>query len=873
MSGDQKEREPHERAADLLRFMAELRRLGSRPAEDFRKYDPSLLLQDVPDHPAITIGCPPDPTRPDLLLEVARLPPDDPPRPEGVLDGWVSAPFDDPAIPPELRVDRLVDAGSGDERMTSSEVPGLEAAYREWRGSWDGWAARRRLDQPARELYRTVFDAYGQLERSDEHELVLGVGMIGWGVEGRRVRRHLVTAPAQVDLDSDSGTLTVTLVEAGPAQLEDEVLKLFTVPDEVAAALPSFRTAISEASVVPGSATDDATADDSDEFGPATDALHLLDEASPVRHAIRRLAVSLHPSSNVDDAAMGPAPAGDSPRVHFAPALLVRPRGDAGIIRLLQDIIDDLEETAVVPDGLLPLVEPDQPIPATDSPDYERTGAFPELDGVRFGAVPLNERQEQVLSAVDRNASILVQGPPGTGKTHTIGALLTHLLAQGKRVLVTAHTDQALTEVRNKLPEPMRPLAVSVIGRGRDDNDSLDTAVSKLSERAGSFDPAALATQISHLEGELAISTNQRAAAKRAIYLAREQVVNALEHGPYSGRAGAIANELVEQAGRLSWLHEVAGSDRIAGEAPLTDAEAAELVRLWTDPRLSDDADEADLALADLEEVPTPAVFADLVRALEAAESAAGALDEPRTSELGSAVAELEPAVRAQLLQMLTELDDTSVRLGSREEVWMDTALQDVLAGRAKIWTDRAEKIRADLELVTELLAKLPAGTRVTIHGGQHGALRNIAEGLRIWLRGGKTITTDLAGSPKLGVFTPIDRQAGTAALLRRDRQRDATHRRGGPRRHDRMARGSGAPRGARPGVARGRPGPAARHASGAGLVARNGAPGTQRPARLRTEARDRDRVPGQAGHRTSGTPDPGAGARVRERRRSGRRR
>ena len=55
-------------------------------------------------------------------------------------------------------------------------------------------------------------------------------------------------------------------------------------------------------------------------------------------------------------------------------------------------------------------------------------------------------------------------GPPGTGKTHTAAALITHLLAQGKRVLVTAHTDRALKEVGSKLPESIKPLSVAIVG-------------------------------------------------------------------------------------------------------------------------------------------------------------------------------------------------------------------------------------------------------------------------------------------------------------------------------------------------------------------------------------------------------------------------
>ncbi len=58
----------------------------------------------------------------------------------------------------------------------------------------------------------------------------------------------------------------------------------------------------------------------------------------------------------------------------------------------------------------------------------------------------------------------VVQGPPGTGKSHTISNLISHLLAHGKRVLVTSEKEHALTVLRDKLPAEIRELAVSVLG-------------------------------------------------------------------------------------------------------------------------------------------------------------------------------------------------------------------------------------------------------------------------------------------------------------------------------------------------------------------------------------------------------------------------
>lgn len=78
-------------------------------------------------------------------------------------------------------------------------------------------------------------------------------------------------------------------------------------------------------------------------------------------------------------------------------------------------------------------------------------------------ALPANRDQLEIARKVSYADAILVQGPPGTGKTHTIANLLCNLLANGQRVLVTSATDKALTVLRDKLPEVIQPLCVTLL--------------------------------------------------------------------------------------------------------------------------------------------------------------------------------------------------------------------------------------------------------------------------------------------------------------------------------------------------------------------------------------------------------------------------
>ena len=67
------------------------------------------------------------------------------------------------------------------------------------------------------------------------------------------------------------------------------------------------------------------------------------------------------------------------------------------------------------------------------------------------------------MKYLDNYGAVLVQGPPGTGKTHTIANLIGHLLSEGKSVLVTSHTEKALTVLKDKVHKDLQGLCISLL--------------------------------------------------------------------------------------------------------------------------------------------------------------------------------------------------------------------------------------------------------------------------------------------------------------------------------------------------------------------------------------------------------------------------
>lgn len=132
-----------------------------------------------------------------------------------------------------------------------------------------------------------------------------------------------------------------------------------------------------------------------------------------------------------------------------------------------------------------------------DAPSHEPS-ATPLLVGsenplgrrVHFFPLPFNEEQGKISDLLDDPGVdvVCVSGPPGTGKSHSIANIISHLMATGKRVLVTARTPEAIAAVREKLPKSLQPLVIASTGTDRDSAKQLQEAVQELSNEVVSLD-------------------------------------------------------------------------------------------------------------------------------------------------------------------------------------------------------------------------------------------------------------------------------------------------------------------------------------------------------------------------------------------------
>jgi superfamily II DNA or RNA helicase len=121
------------------------------------------------------------------------------------------------------------------------------------------------------------------------------------------------------------------------------------------------------------------------------------------------------------------------------------------------------------------------------------TPSAPEPD-ILFSK-PANREQYEIAARLAKGKAVIVQGPPGTGKTHTIANLLGYLLAQGKTVLVTAHTTKALRVLREKVDKALQPLCLSGLGRDSESQNQMKESAQEIANRLSSSHAGSLRKQ------------------------------------------------------------------------------------------------------------------------------------------------------------------------------------------------------------------------------------------------------------------------------------------------------------------------------------------------------------------------------------------
>ena len=691
----------------LARYLKEFVGLRTTTVRDVTNYDTVLWFGDMPQEPDCRCAAwMDDHDADDPWLEVKKQQFEKMPPPPASTVPWLDeqalgrATPEIPALRPTIFLaDQEAELEEGEapplRERSLSDHPEIQRAYDSYAPRWEAWSTERRRREAIQKVYAELFRLHTQVRKQGEIvEVVLGLGLLDWHAKLNErvipIRRHAIVGRVEVEFNPARGVIRVLPPSDGARlRIEDDMLEAELRPDRTHYASTEIHL---------------------EEIGDD------IWDKEQMHTALRAWVDALSPHSQWSDGLGAKARVANEPTMSFAPALILRKRTQTGMVRIYNELISQLSSDEIEIPGLWGGLIEDVGDDATDgSGGRETPGTESASEDPAEVYFPLaaNREQRRIVEAINRQRGVLVQGPPGTGKSHTIANLICHLLATGKRVLITAETGRALQVLKDKLPEEIKPLCVSLLGQGGDAFAELNTSVQGITTRQAAYSPGAYDDRTTEIDRDLDNARRRLKETDSELRSLREEETcpHSIAHGTYSGTASAIAERVARESDRYSWLK----LPRDAKEAPsLTNEDVMSWLtirRRYTDEEVS----EANAQIPASANLPTPAIFASAVTAAAAAEADMASHEEMRSHAAYIAIQALSGDSREQLRMQLKQLEEQRLVLARVEGEWIEAARRDLLSGRHARWNtvldvsrDRLPKIERLIDGVGHQTVELP---------------------------------------------------------------------------------------------------------------------------------------------------------------------
>ncbi|MEE4211653.1 MAG: DUF3320 domain-containing protein [Parvularcula sp.] len=650
---------------------------------------------------ALDVGRDDDP----IWLRVDRLKKKAPPAAEDAeLAVWLIY-RDDPKSEPRLKTEVagavLVEAGlipaeDAPERLALDDFPEramVELLFDDWRkNAWANWVETESPRRDTIALYNALFMLRQQLEGISDVplELACGIGFATLHRDGKRLRYPLLTVAQEIGLNEITHAIEVRpRMEADPALEVDPLDKLgLAALDHWRTATDKFLRELEDDSLSP--------------FAPET-----------YQQPLRQAAAQFNPDAVYvpdHDQARARAIPTIEPQLQISEAFAFFQRERRATelmedLRRFRDLLRDDGETPELPPAIAALlVEPAAAVSEEEYPQFRGISSIPGVTSSTgegkdlFFPLPFNREQVEVVQRLEVRPGVVVQGPPGTGKTHTIANIISHYLALGKRVLVTSQKAPALKVLRDKLPEAVRPLAVSLLESDRDGLKQFQESVDIIAEKLQRLRRHELQNEIAGLDEQIDRLHRQLALIDTEVDEIGWTAIASIDLDGDTYEPVRAAQLVVSSPELTAWLPD--DLDTSASCDP--QFSASDIAKLRT-ARKSVGADLLYLnaKLPALERLPTVETILDAHKSLSEAELIRQSISSGKLPALREESA--NSAAQLQTLQeKLKSLFDEERRISSAPYEWTDELIACLQVSGDDDRLGALERLRPDAELLSK---------------------------------------------------------------------------------------------------------------------------------------------------------------------------
>ena len=444
----------------LYQYIAEVIKSLKTEKKDIHNEEWYYFLENLPKHPGITFNYLDNKNNLSYqkILQVEKLPFLKPLAIDKELLEWISGDWGDYKSSIKLLSEKIVKENNSVKvvNISDEEKEILEKLFKDRQL----WIEEQKKIEVVRKLFDVLYSKYLSLDRdSDTLELLVANGIVK--VPNEDIYYPVLLKKVNFSLDAERNLITV--VDSSDNDFITQELYL------------NFLAEVENINLDNVFKLGDKIIENN---------IHPISKNDVIKDFFREFIHSLNPRAEfVEDKKISDED--NIITIEWKPILFIRKKDD-GKIEAINNIIKDIEEGGEIPGYLTELVG----IIENDKKEVE------DIPDILFTKETNNE-QVEIIKNIYSHKAVVVQGPPGTGKTHTIANLLGHFLAEGKNVLITSQTKKALEVLKEKIPNEIQDLCISMLD---DDSNDLGNSVESISEKLGYLNLEQLKNEYEEIE-------------------------------------------------------------------------------------------------------------------------------------------------------------------------------------------------------------------------------------------------------------------------------------------------------------------------------------------------------------------------------------
>ncbi|MCT8975735.1 AAA domain-containing protein [Clostridium sp. CX1] len=305
-----------------------------------------------------------------------------------------------------------------------------------------------KVGEKSNELYTRLLSLYREIDEGNEDiEIVWGHGLMAWKVADEGILHPILTTKLKLNFNSEKEVFTLN--PQHKTLMETDIFSGIDVPN--LKSILEMEGRIRETDLDPR-------------------------ETESIINIFSELTAYLSVDGKVikQDAFNSNLEIPNHPVIYDCSVFIIKRNNAKLWNKEITNIVRELDRGYPIPKTIKALVKD-----VKLSEDEEDVKKWNKLNKRLFFPLPSNDEQKEIVKRISKNYGVVVQGTPGTGKTHTLANLICHLMANGKRVLVTSETDRALRVLLEKIPEQVRPFCLSILGKDTNSLRELEESIKR----------------------------------------------------------------------------------------------------------------------------------------------------------------------------------------------------------------------------------------------------------------------------------------------------------------------------------------------------------------------------------------------------------